>query len=132
MRTEQNVIQRTRLLVKGITLTLFVSVLLTASLSAQDADGKAVFQKRCTGCHALDMDREGPRLRDVIGRRAGTVQTFEYSKAMQGANFTWNAALLDKWLTDTNSVVPGNDMTFRVPRPEERAAIIAYLGTLKP
>ena len=128
----QNFIQRTRLLVEGITLTLFVSVLLTASLSAQDADGKAAFQKRCTGCHALDMDREGPRLRDVIGRRAGTVQTFEYSKAMQGANFTWDAALLDKWLTDTNSVVPGNDMTFRVPKPEEREAIIAYLRTLKP
>jgi cytochrome c len=51
---------------------------------------------------------------------------------MQGANFTWDAALLDKWLTDTNSVVPGNDMTFRVPRPEERAAIVAYLRTLKP
>ena len=132
MRTEQNAIQRTRLLVEGITLTLFVSVLLTPSLLAQDADGKAVFQKRCTGCHALDMDREGPRLRDVIGRRAGIVQTFEYSKAMQGANFTWDAALLDKWLTDTNSVVPRNDMTFRVPRPEERAAIIAYLRTLKP
>ena len=132
MCTEQHFTQRTRLLVEGITLTLFFTVLLMAGLSAQDPNGKAVFQKRCTGCHALDMDREGPRLRDVIGRRAGTVQTFEYSKAMQGANFTWNAALLDKWLTDTNSVVSGNDMTFRVPKPEERAAIIAYLRTLKP
>ena len=132
MRTERHFIQRRGLLVKGIALTLFVSVILTTSLSAQDADGKAVFQKRCTGCHALDTDHEGPRLRGVIGRRAGTVQTSEYSKAMQGANFTWDAALLDKWLTDTDSVVPGNDMTFRVPKPEERAAIIAYLRTLKP
>src|SRR5215813_8654502 len=24
--------------------------------------GKAVFEKRCTGCHAMDADREGPRL----------------------------------------------------------------------
>jgi cytochrome c2 len=41
--------------------------------------GKAVFEKRCTGCHAMDADREGPRLVGVFGRKAGSVPGFTYS-----------------------------------------------------
>jgi cytochrome c len=93
-------------------------------------DGKSLFEKRCSGCHALDADHEGPRLRGVFGRPAGKVTTFKYSKALQRAKFTWDEAELDKWLTDTESVAPDNDMGFRVPKQEERAAIISYLKNL--
>jgi cytochrome c2 len=37
---------------------------------------------------------------------------------------------LDRWLTDTESVIPDNDMTFRLNDPAERAKIIAYLKQL--
>jgi cytochrome c len=93
-------------------------------------EGQALFQKRCGGCHALDGDHEGPRLRGVAGRMAGTVKTFKYSAPLQNARFTWDEAKLDKWLTDTESVVPDNDMAFRVPKEEERAVIISYLKSL--
>ena len=93
-------------------------------------DGKSLFEKRCSGCHALDADHEGPRLRGVFGRPAGKVTTFKYSEALQRATVTWDEAELDKWLTDTESVAPDNDMGFRVPKPEERAAIISYLKSL--
>jgi len=93
-------------------------------------DGKSLFEKRCSGCHALDADHEGPRLRGVFGRPAGKVKSFKYSDALQKAKFTWDEAALDKWLTDTESVVPDNDMGFRVPKQEERAAIISYLKAL--
>ncbi len=89
--------------------------------------GKNLFEKRCTGCHSLDQDKEGPRLRAVFGRRAGTVASFQYSAAVKGAQFTWDEALLDKWLADTESVLPNNDMAFRVPNAEERVDIIAFL-----
>jgi cytochrome c len=93
-------------------------------------DGKGLFEKRCSGCHALDADHEGPRLRGVFGRPAAKVKTFKYSEALQKAKVTWDELELDKWLTDTESVVPDNDMGFRVPKQEERAAIIAYLKSL--
>jgi cytochrome c len=93
-------------------------------------DGKSLFEKRCSGCHALDADHEGPRLRGVFGRPAGKVTTFKYSEALQKAKVTWDEAELDKWLTDTESVAPDNDMGFRVPKQEERAAIISYLKSL--
>jgi cytochrome c len=93
-------------------------------------DGKSLFEKRCSGCHALDADHEGPRLRGVFGKPAGTVKTFKYSDSFQKATFRWDEAKLDKWLTDTESVLPDNDMGFRVPKPEERTAIISYLKSL--
>src|SRR5207247_9613506 len=72
-------------------------------------DGQALFQKRCSGCHALDADHEGPRLRGVVGRAAGTVKTCKYSAPLQSARFTWDEAKLEKWLADTQSVVPDNE-----------------------
>ncbi len=113
-------------------LLLVVSSLVPSSpAEAQNGqDGQALFQKRCTGCHALDADHEGPRLRGVVGRAAGSVKTFQYSEALKNAKHIWDEAKLDKWLTDTESVVPDNDMSFQVPKQEERAAIISYLKSL--
>ena len=111
---------------------LILSTFIAPHVYPADVDGKTLFEKRCAGCHAIDGDHEGPRLKGVVGRRAGSVSTFEYSKALQSAGFTWDAKLLEKWLTGPDSVVPGTDMSFRVPKPEERAAIIAYLSTLTP
>jgi cytochrome c len=92
--------------------------------------GKALFEKRCTGCHALDADHEGPRLKGVVGRVAGKVKTFQYSAPLRNTQFVWDESKLDMWLTDTDSVVPNNDMAFRVPKADERAAIIAYLKSV--
>jgi len=99
----------------------------TTDSSDNAEHGKLLFEKRCAGCHSLDQDREGPRLRSVYGRKAGSVQTFKYSDALKAADFKWNDALLDKWLTNPESLVPDTDMEFHVPKAEERAAIIRFL-----
>jgi cytochrome c len=89
--------------------------------------GKRLFEKRCGGCHALDHDQTGPRLGTVYGRKAGTISTFRYSTAVKSAKITWDDVLLDRWLTDTDSLIPGNEMDFSVPKADERAAIIRFL-----
>jgi len=89
--------------------------------------GKELFEKRCGGCHALDRDKEGPRLGGVYGRVAGSVDSFQYSAALKKSKITWTDATLDKWLTDTEKLVPDNDMSFHVEKPDERGEIIAYL-----
>ena len=99
-----------------------------AVYAAGDADrGKLLFEKRCTGCHSLDRSKEGPPLQNVYGRQAGSVPNFNYSDALKAARVTWDEDSLDKWLTDTDSVVPDNNMDFRVPKADERADIIRYL-----
>ena len=98
-----------------------------------DADaehGRQLFEKRCTGCHSLDQNKEGPHLRGVYGRQAGKVSGFNYSAALKSSQLTWDDALLDKWLTNTDSLIADNDMAFRVSNPDERADIIRYLKTL--
>ena len=98
-----------------------------ASIGVGDAArGKAVFEKRCTGCHAIDADREGPRLGGVFGRKSGSVAGFAYSTALKGSGLTWNDVTLERWLSDPDLIVPGNNMDFHVPKAEERLDLIAY------
>ena len=112
----------------GFILIAQSSAMLIAQSNTQN--GKALFEKRCGGCHGIDADHEGPRLKGVVGRAAGSVKTFQYSKSLESAKFTWDETNLDKWLADTESVVPDNDMSFRVPKQDERTAIIGYLKSL--
>jgi cytochrome c len=121
-----------RLLAAALFLStvLVLAATIAAPQTGDEAKGKELFQRRCGGCHATDQVKEGPRLRGVYGRRAGTTTDFQYSDALKTAQLTWNDALLDKWLTDTESLVPDNDMTFRVPNPAERRDIIAFLKSM--
>jgi cytochrome c len=88
--------------------------------------GKAVFEKRCTGCHAMEADRKGPRLVGVFGRKAASVPGFTYSAGLKNLGVTWNDATLERWLSDPDMVVPDNNMSFSVPKAEERRDLIAY------
>jgi cytochrome c len=118
------------LVVSGIGIFVLAAVILFPRLSRAQANadrGKELFEKRCTGCHSLDQDKEGPRLRGVYGRQAGKVSGFKYSAALQSSVITWDESSLDKWLTDPDSLIADNDMAFRVVKADERAEIIRYL-----
>lgn len=91
------------------------------------AKGKAIFEKRCSLCHSLDRNREGPRLGGVYGRISGTTEGFSYSAALKQAHIQWNDQSLDRWLTDPDLLVPGNDMSVFLAKPDERRNLIAYL-----
>jgi len=91
------------------------------------ASGKVLFEKRCTGCHSLERNKEGPRLAGVYGRKAGSVADFGYSNELKSSNIAWDAPTLDRWLTNPDAVVRDNDMAFHVSNPRERADIIEFL-----
>jgi cytochrome c len=93
--------------------------------------GKAVFTKRCTGCHAMDVNREGPKLRGVFDRRAGQIEGFTYSTALKASGITWDEESLDKWLSDPDAMIPENAMSFRVVKAAERLDLIEYLKRAK-
>jgi cytochrome c len=95
--------------------------------AAATTDGEKLFERRCGGCHSMDKDKEGPRLRGVYGRKSGSVQGYDYSAGLKRAQFIWDDATLDKWLTNTDAAVAGNNMDFSVSKAEERTAIIAFL-----
>jgi cytochrome c len=83
---------------------------------------------RCLACHALAYDRVGPRHCGLIGRLAGSVPGFEYSRAMKDSKISWNDKALDRFLAKPLAMVPGSTMTYDgVPDPKERVDLIAYL-----
>lgn len=99
-----------------------------AAESAGDAArGKVLFQKRCTGCHALGNNKQGPMLQGVYGRTSGTAAGYAYSEALRNAEIVWNDKSLNRWLGDPDQFVSGNNMDFLVPEPRERADLIAFL-----
>ena len=93
--------------------------------------GKLSFEKRCSGCHGLDNVKAGPRLRGVFGRPAGKEPGFPYSQSLKGAQFIWDERMLDKWLTDPESMAADTDMAFRLGDEGERAKIIGYLKKVR-
>ncbi|MBC2669884.1 c-type cytochrome [Novosphingobium piscinae] len=94
------------------------------------AAGKLVFM-RCMACHSVEKNgpnKVGPNLSGVVGRKSGAVAGFRYSPALAAAQLTWNEATLDKWLLRPAGLVPGTSMVFAgLPKPEDRAKLIAYL-----
>jgi cytochrome c len=127
----ESVLCRMLLALTGCVVALSFFLALPGTGQAQNSEhGKELFEKRCSGCHALDKEKEGPRLRGVYGRLSGTVQSFQYSSGLKNARITWDAMSLDKWLADPEKLVPDSDMAFQLVRAEERADIIAYLKAL--
>jgi len=99
----------------------------TAATAGDASRGQALFEKRCTGCHALEKNKQGPALQGVYGRTSGTAAGYAYSDALKKSAITWDDKSLDKWLTDPDPFIAGNNMDFLVARPQERADLIAYL-----
>jgi cytochrome c len=109
------------------------AILLALGSPAETAEagrGKELFERRCSGCHSADLNKEGPRLRGVYGRKAAGVTGFSYSDSLKKLNVRWDDASLDKWLTDPDAVAPDTDMAFRMADGAERKAVIAYLKSL--
>ncbi len=109
----------------------FVSGMILGTVSSGASPGQEAFEKRCGGCHGVDSAKEGPPLRGVFGRAAGKRRGFPYSDGLRAAKFRWDAAMLDRWLTDPDAVIAGTDMAFRLDDQAERQKIIEFLRQLK-
>jgi cytochrome c len=86
---------------------------LTGGLPAAPADnGKLAFNNLCRTCHSLkeDDNRLGPSLHRIFGAKAGQSSGYAYSQSLRQSGVTWNAATLDRWIQNPESVIPNNNM----------------------
>jgi cytochrome c len=94
------------------------------------ADGPTLFAGQCGTCHTLnpaEPPRQGPLLRGVYGRRAGSLPGFAYSAGLANAGFNWDSAHLDRWLSNPQAMIPGAMMLYHQADPAKRALIINWL-----
>ncbi len=100
--------------------------------TADYARGRRTF-KLCQSCHTTAEGAGplvGPNLYGLFGREAGSAPGFQYSQALQDADFIWTPDKVDHWLENPQTFLKGNRMTFAgVRKPEDRTAVIAYLMT---
>ncbi|XDZ63162.1 cytochrome c family protein [Alphaproteobacteria bacterium LSUCC0396] len=99
------------------------------AMAGDAAAGEKVFRK-CKACHYVDQEKNktGPHLVNIIGRKAGAVEGYKYSKAMAGSDLVWDEATLAGFLAKPKSYLKGTKMAFAgLKKDSDIADVIAYL-----
>ena len=112
-----------------------LAILPAAAAPEESEDGKVAFNNACRTCHSFKEgdNRLGPTLHGIVGRKAGSIEGFQFSSAMKSSGITWDEKNLDQFIANPENVVHGNAMKpfGGVADASERAKIVDYLKTLK-
>jgi len=96
------------------------------------AHGEKVF-KKCSACHMIASGGKnmiGPNLWEVIGRTAGSVSDYKYSKAMVAYGKEWTFEEMNAYLIKPQAYIKGTKMAFAGLRKEkDRASVILYMNS---
>ena len=111
-------------------------VVMATTVTAADVDnGKAIFNK-CRACHQVGENAKnlvGPKLNGLFGRKAGSIEGFNYSDANKSAGakgLVWTDEVLFKYLENPLTFMQGTKMAFAGLKDEQdRRDVIAYLKT---
>ena len=99
--------------------------------SASAAEGAKVF-KKCAACHSIAENggnKIGPALWGVLGRPAGSIPDYKYSKAVAAHGKNWSFEEMNGFLTKPKDWIKGTKMSFAgLKKAEDRAAVILYMN----
>lgn len=120
---------------RALALALALAASSAGAEDIGDAErGATLFARQCAACHQIGegaVNRVGPKLNRLFGRRAGSVPDFTYSKSLarMGADgLTWTLETLDAYIENPKALVSGTRMNYRgMKDPESRTALLAFL-----
>tara|TARA_B110000438_G_C15612106_1_gene562659 strand:+ start:281 stop:811 length:531 start_codon:yes stop_codon:yes gene_type:complete len=103
-----------------------------ALFASTNADDGAKVFKKCAACHSIaegGANKIGPALWGVIGRKAGSVPNYKYSKAMAAYSKNWSFEEMNGFLIKPKDWIKGTKMSFAgLKNAKERAAVILYMN----
>lgn len=121
---------------KSVLAALASGILFAVPAHAEgDAEAGAKVFNQCKACHDVEkgVNKVGPTLKGVIGRKAGSVADYKYSEAMaaKGAEgLVWTEENLITYLANPKAFVPKTKMAFAgLKKPEDEVNLIAFLKT---
>lgn len=98
--------------------------------TADLANGESKFAL-CKSCHSVEKggaDGVGPNLYGVFGRKAGSKDGYAYSDSVKALKVTWDAATIDKWITNPKAMAAQTKMTYMgMDNAKDRVDTVAYL-----
>jgi cytochrome c len=115
------------------TLLLFAALAAAAPARADDPwRGWETYRQQCMACHEVGPgarhNNRAPQLNAIVGRVAGGSAGYPFSNALRNAQITWDEANMVQFLTDPQTIMPGNRHTgVRAVSVQEAENIIAYL-----
>ena len=104
--------------------------------AAQDLEnGKEVWNK-CRACHQVGEGAKnlvGPVLNGLFGRKAGTVEGFNYSDANKNSGIAWDEPTFREYIKNPRAKIPNTKMVF-VGLSDERDIedLLAFLKQYAP
>jgi cytochrome c2 len=95
--------------------------------------GEGIFKRYCSVCHSLEPGRNkfGPSLSGVVGRKAASIEGYDYSEAFRKLSVVWSAETLDVYLSGPSKFAPGTRMMFPgIANAEDRRSVVEYLSSV--
>lgn len=88
-----------------------------------------ILAEACIACHNLggNESKIGPYLTDIIGRKAGSVEGYQYSTAMKNSNIYWTRENLSKFIQNPSKIVPNTSMGFAGVSASDADDIITFM-----
>ena len=103
-----------------------------ALFASTNADDGAKIFKKCAACHSITeggANKIGPALWGVLGRPAGTVPGYKYSKAMAAHGKNWSFEEMNGFLIKPKDWIKGTKMSFAgLKKAKDRASVILYMN----
>ena len=105
-------------------------------IAAADIAKGEKLSKACAACHSFDKGgaaKVGPNLWNVLNGPKAHMNGFEYSEGMKTKGGSWGYEDLNMFLWKPKKFIEGTKMNYvGLKKPEDRAALIAWLRTLSP
>ncbi len=104
---------------------------IAALIDNADVNVGSRIAKKCAACHTFEkggVNKIGPNLFGIIGRKKGSLPGFSYSEAMVKKGGVWTIQDINQFITKPKDYLPGTKMAFAgLKNAKDRANVIAYL-----
>ncbi|MCH9844006.1 MAG: c-type cytochrome [Alphaproteobacteria bacterium] len=120
---------------RSLLIITIIAMMATKISYAEEAShnmamGEKIFIQKCAACHSFDAedDMMGPHLKNIIGRKAGSLKGMQYSPAMKKSGIIWNRKSLNQFIKNPAKLIPNNKMSVvGINKLAQRKALIDYL-----